>query len=68
MGAKTSMLISCSGNPREVLQSKPVLDREATIALAKRLFPLETLKELDDGSLSFTCPPNNELMIGCFAP
>ncbi len=66
MGAKTWMLVSCDGNPREILQSQPVLDRDATTALAKRLFPSEKLKPADDGDLSYTCPPDEELIIGAF--
>lgn len=66
MGAKTWMLVYSEGNPREILQSKPALNREATAAFAKKLFPTAKLEALDDVSLSFTCPPDDELMVGCF--
>ena len=66
MGAKTWMLIYSNGIPSEILKSRPVLDRDATVALAKKLFPSEKLEPLDDGNLSYTCPPDNELVVGCF--
>jgi uncharacterized protein DUF6928 len=66
MGAKTWMLAYVNGKAAEVLKSNPQLDREATSALAKKLFPSEKLKLLDDGDLSFTCPPDDELVVGCF--
>ncbi len=67
MGAKTWMLIYSSGNPSEILKSNPVLDRDATVAFAKKLFPSDKLEPLDDGNLSYTCPPDNELVVGCFS-
>lgn len=66
MGAKTWMLVICDGNPREILKSKPVLDREATAALAKTLYPSEKLQPLEDGSLFDTSPPDNVLVIGAY--
>lgn len=66
MGAKTWMLIYSSGLPSEILKTNPVLDREATIALAKKLFPSDNLEPLEDGNLAYTCPPDSELVIGCF--
>ena len=66
MGAKTWMLVYAEANAREALQAIPMLDREATQLLAKNLFPGEKLKALGDGDLSNTCPPDNELCIGCF--
>jgi hypothetical protein len=60
------MLIYSNGTAREILKSKPVLDRDATTAFAKKLFPSEKLELLDDGSLSYTCPPDDELVVGCF--
>jgi hypothetical protein len=60
------MLVTCDGNPREILKSKPVLDREATAALATALFPSEKLKPLEDASLIDTSPPDNVLVIGAF--
>lgn len=66
MGAKTWMLVLADSNPRDALACKPLLDRDATENLAKTLFPNEKLTLLGDGDLSFTCPPDNELHIGCF--
>jgi hypothetical protein len=66
MGAKTWMLIYSNGNPSEILKSDPVLDRDATVTFAKKLFPSEKLVPLDDGNLSYTCPPDNELVVGCY--
>src|SRR5262245_25061749 len=66
MGAKTWMLVHADGNARDLLAAKPKLDREATIRLATELFPKDGLQALDDGSLSYTCPPDDEINIGCF--
>ena len=66
MGAKTWMLVYSEGNQKDVLKSKPILDRGATEAFAKKLFPAEKLEALDEGTLLFTSPPSNELVVGCF--
>lgn len=66
MGAKTWMLVLADSNAREALAAKPQLDRAATQKLAETLFPEERLEEIGDGDLSYTCPPDNELHIGCF--
>ena len=66
MGAKTWMLAGSDGDARVILKSKPPLDRAASAALAARLFPGERLEPLEDGTLSSTCPPDDELVIGCF--
>jgi len=66
MGAKTWMLAYVNGSASDVLNGDPRLDREATSALAKKLFSSERLEPLEDGDLSFTCPPDNELVVGCF--
>lgn len=66
MGAKTWMLVLANSNAREALAAKPQLDREATMKLASALFPGEKLEPIGDGDLSSTCPPNDELHIGCF--
>ncbi len=67
MGAKTWMLVYAESNARQVLSAKPLLDREATFKLARKLFAKDHLEPLPDGDLSYTCPPENELHIGCFA-
>ena len=66
MGAKTWMLVLADSNAREALATKPPLDREATQKLADTLFPGEKLEQIGDGDLSFTCPPDDEVHIGCF--
>jgi hypothetical protein len=66
VGAKTWMLVYAKGRVPDLLRSHPQLDREATLKLATTLFPKEKLTPIGDGDLSYTCPPNNELHIGCF--
>lgn len=66
MGAKTWMLVYADEDARLALAATPTLDRERTFKFARSLFPGETLKPLGDGTLSFTCPPDNELHAGCF--
>jgi|SRR5262245_5464347 len=66
MGAKTWMLVYADLSAREALKNRPLLDREATSRLARELFPRENLEPLDDGDLSYTCPPDSEICIGCF--
>ena len=34
--------------------------------LAMRLFPKDNLEPIGEGDLSYTCPPNNEVHLGCF--
>jgi hypothetical protein len=67
MGAKTWMLVYADSNAREALKAHPQLDRAATLQLAKKLFSGEKLEPLGDGDLSYTCPADDELHIGCFA-
>lgn len=66
MGAKTWMVITCDGNPREVLAAKPVLDRAASEALARRLFPKHKLVPAEDVNLAWTCPRGQQVVIGVF--
>ena len=66
MGAKTWMLVYSNGNPVEILKAKPQIDREASAAFAKTLFPSDKLESIGNGSLTFTCPPDDELVVGCF--
>ncbi|MGE5836326.1 MAG: DUF6928 family protein [Acidobacteriota bacterium] len=66
MGAKRWMLVYSRRTPREVLEAKPQLDREASAALAKKLFPTERLEPISDSTLDFTGPPTYELIVGCF--
>ena len=66
MGAKTWMLVYANVNVGETLRSRPQLDRAATLKLASALFPKDKLEPIGDGDLSCTCPPDNEVHIGCF--
>jgi hypothetical protein len=66
MGAKTWMLVYADGNARDLLAAKPKPDRDAAIRLATELFPKDGLQPLNDGTLSYTCPPDDEINIGCF--
>jgi hypothetical protein len=66
MGAKTWMLVYSNGPARTILKAAPVLDRAATLAFAQQLFPADKLTEIEDGSLSYTNPPDDELVVGCF--
>jgi hypothetical protein len=64
VGAKTWMLVYSNGSAKTALGTLPVLDREASVELANRLFPSEKLESLPDGTLSFTNPPDDELVVG----
>jgi hypothetical protein len=66
VGAKTWMLVYANGNVGEVLSGGPQLDRDATLQLARSLFPKDKLEPIGNGDLSYTCPPDDELHIGCF--
>jgi hypothetical protein len=66
MGAKTWMLVYADGSARELLAARPKLDRDATSRLAADLFPEDRLEPLTDGTLSHTCPPDDEIYLGCF--
>jgi hypothetical protein len=66
MGAKTWMLVYSKGNPKTVLKGIPTIDRKATIAFVNKLFLSEKLLILDDGDLSFTSPPDDEIAAACF--
>ena len=66
MGAKTWMIVGSSGSARDAFRAQPVLDREATMRLAQRLFPKEQFDVLGAGDLASTCPPDDEIHIGSF--
>lgn len=66
MGAKTWMLVYSAASARDALAAKPALDRDATLKFAAALFPKDKLEQIEDGSLSWTNPPNKELLVGCF--
>lgn len=66
MGAKTWMLVYANAEVGKALKDGPKLDRDATQRLATILFPKDKLEPIGEGDLSYTCPPNNEVHIGCF--
>jgi len=66
MGAKTAMLVYSTGNPKQQLQHYPALDRAATLALVRRLYPSARLEQLEDGDLGSAYPPDRVIMAGCF--
>lgn len=66
MGAKTWMIAFAEGDAKEILRANPKLNREAAFALAQKLFPSETLEQTHDGSLAYTNPPDDKVLIGCF--
>ena len=66
MGAKTWMLAYSDGDASKALLGNPELDREASLELADRLFPGDTHLPLEDETLTFACPPRNELLVGCY--
>lgn len=66
MGAKTWMLVYAKADIAEALKRSPQLDRDATLQLATSLFPKDKLEAIGEGDLSYTCPPDDELHIGCF--
>jgi len=66
VGAKTWMLVYANGKVAEALKHNPRLDRAGTLQLATSLFPKHRLKPIGEGDLSFTCPPRDEVHVGCF--
>lgn len=66
MGAKTWMLAYCTGTPRDILKNQPKLDRDATVAAARKLFPSHVLTAMPDTNLCFTCPSDDEIIVGSF--
>jgi hypothetical protein len=66
MGAKTCMLVYANAKVGEALRGNPQLDNGATLQLATSLFPKHKLEPIGEGDLSFTCPPRDEVHIGCF--
>jgi len=66
MGAKTWMLVYANESASDALRKRQELDRAATLKLANTLFPRDKLEPIGDGDLSYTCPPDDELHIGCF--
>jgi len=50
MGAKDWLLVYADGEIQPVPQSAPVLDRQATRAMVRRLYPGHQLRDLADGT------------------
>jgi hypothetical protein len=66
LGAKAWFIAYSDGDPKSVLSRSPALDRDASRALAKRLFPGYGLKEESDGTLDLLNPDDNQLFVGHF--
>jgi hypothetical protein len=66
VGAKTWMLVYSTAKVAEALRWGSQLDRDGTLKLATSLFPKDQLELIGEGDLSYTCPPDDELHIGCF--
>jgi len=66
MDAKPWMLAYADGDVGQGLAAYPDIDRARTAQEATRLFPEAKLTPLDDGSLTWSCPPRGEVHIGCF--
>jgi hypothetical protein len=66
MGAKTWMLVYASNDVPGIFKARPAIDRDASTALANKLFPKHQLTPLADGTLTFACPPDDEVMVSCF--
>lgn len=60
------MIAITDGNLIETLKTNPELDRTAAFDLAAKLFPDVQLEPIEDSDLSFTCPSDDEIYIGCF--
>ncbi|MCV2419064.1 DUF6928 family protein [Paucibacter sp. DJ2R-2] len=67
MGARTWMLVYVEGgDARAQLAARPALDRAQSARVAEQLFAADELQPLADGSLAWTAPPDDELLVGCF--
>jgi hypothetical protein len=66
MGAKTWMIVYSDDQSSKKFTSYPKPDLKKTVSLLKQLYPNESLKKVDDGNLSFTCPPDDMIYAGCF--
>ena len=67
MGAKTWMMVYSDGNAASSLKQNSDLDRGKTVELVKELFPQEKLESIEDGDLSYTCPPDDIIYAGYFS-
>jgi hypothetical protein len=67
MGAKAWMLVYTNLEEPLVLSRYGDLDRDLSEQLAKRAFPKQTLQPIEDLTLCDVCPPDGEVLAGCFA-
>jgi len=67
MGAKTWMIAYVDEDAVRAFEARPIIDRDASTTLVHRLFPKEKLEAIDDGMLSYTSPPDDEIYVGCFS-
>ena len=61
------MLVYSQASAIDALRRGSSLDREASTKWASDLFPKEKLIEREDSSLAWTCPPDDEIRVGCFS-
>jgi hypothetical protein len=66
MGAKTWMLVFADSDVPQILTGRPALDRAKTEQFVKSAFPKLKIAGLQDATLGNTCPPENELVAGCY--
>lgn len=67
MGARGWMLLYADGEVGPILQSVPAIDRDATWALVRRLYPAHRIAEVADGNLLEQAnPPDGQIYAGCF--
>lgn len=66
MGAKTWLMMYAEGDPAEILRSGPKLDREASAALVRQLFPAGRYIAAEDESLANACPRDGKVLAACF--
>jgi len=68
MGAKDWLICYADRNVASVLAARPELDRAATDALVRRLFPSRTVTAIDDGTLGDDINPADDLIYAAVWP
>ncbi|USX49716.1 hypothetical protein [Lentzea sp. HUAS12] len=66
MGAKDWMLFYASDDVSKVLRASPKLDREATEAFVRRLYPSHDITPIEDGNLHHANPPEGKVYAAVF--
>ena len=61
MGAKDWMVFFAEGDIPQVLSARPALDRDATERLVRELFPDKAVNAIDDVSLGFASPADDQV-------